>query len=33
LQPLLGNNVSVLVKGSRSAGMERVAQLLMDIGD
>ena len=30
LQPLLGSNVSVLVKGSRSAGMERVVQLLVD---
>lgn len=32
LQPLLDNNVSVLVKGSRSAGMERVVQLLIDTG-
>lgn len=33
LQPLLDANVSVLVKGSRSAGMERVVQLLIDKGD
>lgn len=33
LQPLLSSNVSVLVKGSRSAGMERVVQLLIDNED
>ena len=30
LRPMLNRNVSVLVKGSRSAGMERVVQLLVE---
>ncbi|MES2606933.1 MAG: cyanophycin synthetase, partial [Pseudomonadota bacterium] len=30
LRPLLNEQVSVLVKGSRSAGMERVVQLLVE---